>query len=155
MGMDNFVFLFERFWESPDVAQLDELLHDDVKLVAPMMPATVGLEQAREAFARIFALLPGIRARIHRWGAMGDSVLIEFTIEASVGSDQIRWSGVDRFTLRDDKAIERVSYFDPTPLARFLLRHPSLWLRSWSALRAALRSPTAHSRVSTPRSPAN
>src|SRR5215471_11436918 len=110
-GMDKFVRLFERFWESPNVAQLDELLHQDVKLVAPMMPPTVGIEEAREAFTRIFELLPGIHGWVHQWSATDDSVLIEFTIEASVGGDRIRWSGVDRFTLRDDKAIVRVSYF--------------------------------------------
>ena len=138
---EQFVEAFARFWRSPETSELSGVLHDDVRLTAPMMPDTGGLAQAREAFARIFHLLPGMNAEVKRWGAEGANVFIEFTMEARLARDRISWTAIDRFTLRGDKAVERVSYFDPTPLVFFLLRHPTLWLKSARALRGVIKSP--------------
>jgi SnoaL-like domain len=128
---EEFVVAFADAWARPTPERLARLLHPDVRLVAPMMASTVGLDEAREEFGRVIGLLPDIRGRVHRWSGAGDVVFIEFTLSATFGGRPVEWRLVDRFLLADGLAVERVSYFDPLPLAATLIRRPSGWPRLW------------------------
>ena len=126
---EEFVQRFAAAWSRCDPDALAELLHDDIVLIQPMMPSTRGRGAARAAFARLFELIPDLRATVHRWGE-GDGVLyIEFTLAGTFGGREISWPAVDRFILRDGLALRRVSYFDPLPLALKMLTRPRGWGR--------------------------
>ena len=129
---EDFVRRFAAFWSAPDPARLDGLLADDVDLVQPLSAATHGIDEARGAFRRLLAQFPDLRATVDRWSGDGVHVFIEFRLRGTIGSDVIEWPAVDRFTLRGDKATERVSYFDPLPLMGKLLWHP---IAAWHAIR--------------------
>jgi hypothetical protein len=58
-------------------------------------------------------------------------LFIEFRLQARVGRDIIEWPNVNRLLLRDGKAVERVTYFDPLVILPRLLGHPSIWWRWW------------------------
>ena len=59
---------------------------------------------------------PDIRVAPTQWAATADgSVFIEWVNTGTVSGAPIELRGVDRFTLRDDKASEGFSYFDPRP----------------------------------------
>jgi ketosteroid isomerase-like protein len=133
----DFVERFRAYWRAPSVEGLETLLAPDVRLVAPMTPTTHSLEDGKRAFATVLALAPDLTADVHRWGATGDGVLIEFTLSGSAAGVPVSWPAVDRIVLREDGlASERVSYFDPAPLGLKILRHP----RSWPVfLRSRLR----------------
>ena len=127
----DFVARFAAFWRAPSVAGLDTLLAEDVRLVAPLTPTTRGLVAGKRAFAGILELTPDLSAEIHRWGAIEEGVLIEFTLSGSSAGVPISWTAVDRIALREDGlASERVSYFDATPLVLSILRHPAPGLPS-------------------------
>ncbi len=126
---EEFVQRFGAAWSTCDPDALAELLHDEIVLIQPMMPPTRGRAAARAAFARLFQLIPDLRATVHRWGE-GDGVLfIEFTLAGTFGGREISWPAVDRFILRDGLAMRRVSYFDPLPLALKILTRPRGWGR--------------------------
>jgi hypothetical protein len=128
---DEFVTAFAEAWARPTPERLGRLLHPDVRLIAPMMAKTVGLEQAQAEFARVIELLPDIKGEVHRWGGSGAVVFIEFTLSGTFAGRPISWHAVDRFLLQDGLGIERVSYFDPLPLAATLARSPSGWGKLW------------------------
>lgn len=130
---EGFVRRFAAFWAAPDPGKLDGLLTDDVRLVQPLSPPTHGIDEARGAFRRLLGALPELRATVDRWSGDDQHVFIEFRLRAPVGGSALEWAAVDRFTLRGDKASERVSYFDPLPLMGTLLWHPLL---AWRLLRA-------------------
>jgi hypothetical protein len=48
----------------------------------------------------------------------GDHLFIEWTITMTPpGEDEpITWEGVDRFTLKGDRAVEGIAYFDTSPM---------------------------------------
>jgi ketosteroid isomerase-like protein len=124
----DFVERFRAYWRAPSVDGLDALLAPDVRLVAPMTPTTRTLEDGKRAFAALLDLSPDLTAEVHRWGATGDGVLIEFTLSGSAGGAPISWRAVDHVVLREDGlASERVSYFDSAPLTLSLLRRPRAW----------------------------
>jgi ketosteroid isomerase-like protein len=125
----DFVARFERAWSRSDAGALAELLAADVLLVQPMMPATRGRAEAREAFSRLLRLVPDLHVTVHRWAAGEGVVFIEFTLRGSFGGAEVSWPAVDAFVLRDGLAAERISYFDPLPLAAELARRPRGWRR--------------------------
>lgn len=64
----------------------------------------------------LHALVPDFRIRVRRWAGRDDFVLVEWTASATWGGEFVEWGGTDRFTLRGDRAIEGVAYFDTQPL---------------------------------------
>ena len=125
----EFVQRFATAWSVCDADALVELLDEDIVLIQPMMPPSRGRDAAREAFGRLFELIPDLRATVHRWGAGDDGLFIEFTLAGTFGGRELSWPAVDRFFLRDGFAVRRVSYFDPLPLALKLLTRPRGWPR--------------------------
>jgi hypothetical protein len=74
-----------------------------------------------------------------RWGAHGDDLFIELRLRGTLGGRPIAWTVVDRFRLRDGKATERQSYFDPAPLVKAVLTRPKAWPVFWRSQVAARR----------------
>lgn len=111
-----FVEGFADFWKAPSPDRLTDHLHPDVVLVRPLSPPRHGLGAAQREFTRILGLLPDLHGEVDRWSQAGDVVFIEFRLIARLGSEVVEWPVVDRFLLRGDKAVERVSYFDSLPL---------------------------------------
>ena len=126
-----FVAKFAKFWSDPSPERLAALLHSDVHLVQPLSAPVTGIDAAQKQFHRYFASLPELTGRVDRWCADGDLVFIEFRLRARIGHAVIEWPNVNRLLLRDGRAIERVTYFDPIAILPTLLRHPSVWWRWW------------------------
>jgi ketosteroid isomerase-like protein len=129
----RFVAAFAAYWAAPDLDVLPALLAPEVRLRQPLAEPTDGLAAARAGFERIFAALPDLRGEVDRWSAAGEYVFIEFRLRATLAGRPFEWPVVDRFTLRDGLAAERVSYFDPLPLVLAGLRRPSGWRQLWTA----------------------
>lgn len=127
----DFVRRFADYWADPSPELLPELLHRDVVLVQPLAPPMTGIAAAQAQFARFFSCLPGLHAQVDHWSADEDVLFIEFRLRARLGRHTIEWPNVNRLLLRGDKAIERITYFDPLPLLPHLLRHPTIWWRWW------------------------
>jgi ketosteroid isomerase-like protein len=131
----EFVRRFEQAWSRSDPDALVALFTDEVRLVQPMAPTTVGKPAAREAFARLFQMVPDLHTVVHRWGAGEDGVVfIEFTLGGTFGGSELSWPAVDRFVLRDGLVVERASYFDGARLGLEMAKRPSGW-RSMAAAR--------------------
>ncbi len=106
----DFIRRFSEFWRSPAPERLNMLL------------------AAERSFSDVFALVSGMTAEVHRWGATSDGVLIEFTVRGTAGGAPISWPSVDRFVLNEEGlATERFTYFDSLPLALTVVRRPKTW----------------------------
>ncbi|HET8814655.1 MAG TPA: nuclear transport factor 2 family protein [Solirubrobacterales bacterium] len=124
----DFADRFAAYWRAPTVEGLDALLAPDVRLVAPMTRASVGLEEGKRVFGSLLRLLPDLTGVVHRWGPTPDGLLIEFTLSATAGGTTVSWDAVDRIVLREDGlATLRVSYFDSGRLLRQVALRPRAW----------------------------
>lgn len=130
---EQFVANFIDFWSNPSIERIPEILHPDVVLMQPLTAPMHGIDAAREEFRGIWRLLPDLHAQVDRWRGDSDVLFIEFRLRARVGRGLIEWPNVDRFVLRDGKAIVRTNYFDPLPVFGQVLAHPSLWWRWWGS----------------------
>jgi ketosteroid isomerase-like protein len=125
----RFAERFAETWRTPDLAKHEALWSEDIVLTQPMMGTVRGKQACREAFARLFALVPDLHADVHSVGHGTNQVFIEFTLSGTYGGKPIAWDAVDRFTFTDGLIAERVSYFDATPLVLKLVGRPRGWDR--------------------------
>ncbi len=145
----EWVEAFAEGWSAPADADsfcdhFDPYLSDRIRLVAPQMPETVGKEAFRDEFARpLFELLSEIRGTVGSWAstpdADGEVVLIELTLRAKVGGRPVTLHTVDKITLRDGLAVERIATLDPLELLAAVARSPRAWPRFARIQLAGLR----------------
>lgn len=130
---DRFALAFADFWKHPTPERMADILHPEVVLLQPLAAPMHGLAAAQDEFRRLWGWLPDLQAEVDRWRGEGDLLFIEFRLRARLGSEQIEWPVIDRFHLREGKAVERTTYFDPLPLLRKVLAHPSTWWGWWKS----------------------
>jgi ketosteroid isomerase-like protein len=124
---------FIEGWKTPRsatafAAHFRSYLAPDVRLIQPQMPTIVGHRAFEAEFAEpLFALIPDLHGEIERWAASASNIYIELTLSGTLGGRPVRWRVCDRVTLRDGRAIERESYFDPSPLIRAIATRPCAW----------------------------
>lgn len=90
------------------------LLHEGCPLINPVSPGT--REDLPEIMHAFQSMIPDIRVVPTRWAETDDGVIIEWVNTGTLHGAPFELRGVDRFTLRDGKASEGYSYFDPRPL---------------------------------------
>lgn len=119
----DWVAAFEERWADArsNLDRFMDILGPDIVLSAPGLKTTRGRAAGREAFAKTFLALPDITGTVHRWSATGDVLFIEMTFAATIGNQRVEWHDVDRFLFRDGVAVERIAYFDPSPIRRAYL----------------------------------
>lgn len=115
-NVDRFVEKFREIWAAPQPERFRELVAADGTLLHPGMHEPLAGTDVPDYVAAIQRAMPDVRLRVDRWAASGEDVLIEWTMEGTFAGAQVSWSGADRFTLRDEEAIEGVAYFDTLPL---------------------------------------
>jgi hypothetical protein len=141
----TWVEAFAEGWRAPAdadafVAAFEPWLAPDVRLVQPQMPTMAGMRAFREQFVRpLFELMPDIHGTVESWAARGDVVFIEIRLAGTLGRRRVEWTSVDKVTLRDGVAIERVANFDPAPLLKGVALSPSVWPRFARTRRRAAR----------------
>jgi hypothetical protein len=64
----RFAEQFADTWQSPDLAKHEALWSDDIVLTQPLMGTLQGRQACRDSFQRLFALVPDLRADVHRVG---------------------------------------------------------------------------------------
>ena len=128
---DRFVAAFADFWRRPAPERMPEILHADIVLLQPLAAPMLGIEAAQAEFRRLWHFLPDLQAKVDRWRGEGELLFVEFRLCAHMAGEYVEWPVIDRFLLRDGKAVERVTYFDPLPVLLKVLRHPSIWWRWW------------------------
>jgi ketosteroid isomerase-like protein len=111
-----FVARFTELWKDPDPDGYADLWHNGGVLRHPTMGNDLQQEGIPDYVRRLKAIAPDISLSVERWAASEDAVLIEWTLRATFRGESIEVPGVDRFTLRGDRATEGVAYFDTMPL---------------------------------------
>lgn len=123
----SFAAKFEAAWARPSADGLVALLHKDVVIRQPHLPAIRGATAVKQEFDKLFAWLPGLHSVVSGSCENEHHAYIEHQLRFPVGKRMVCLSCVDHFELRDGKAVSRVVYFDQIVLIRAVLRHPSLW----------------------------
>src|SRR5690349_14518011 len=131
---EAWVEMFAEGWAHPVDTDtfcdhFDPWLADDVRMIQPSVRPIVGKRGFREEFARpLFNLVPDLHGTVENWAAAGDTVYIEVRLEGTVAGRPFEMTSLDKITLREGKAIERVAFVDAAPLLKAVARSPRHWL---------------------------
>lgn len=132
---EDWVRAFADGWRDPRgadgfISHFREILAEDIRLIQPQLGTLVGREAFEERFVRpLFALIPDLSAEVERWAVKGEEAFIEITLRGTLGGRAVAWRACDRITVRDGLALERETYFDPSPLLVAIARTPRAWPR--------------------------
>jgi ketosteroid isomerase-like protein len=107
-----FVAQFVAAWARPDSATFAELWLDDGVFVHPTVASPLTGSEVPRWSERIKAAMPDFTFQADEWASRGDLMFLQWSSTATVGGRSLRWSGVDRFRLRDWRISEEVVYFD-------------------------------------------
>ena len=107
-----FVSRFVDAWARFDSGGFAELWLDDGVFVHPTVAAPLSGSEVPMWSERIKKALPNFTFQADEWASRGNLVFLQWTSTATVGTRSLRWSGVDRFRLRDGRISEEVVYFD-------------------------------------------
>ena len=118
--VDAFMERFETMWRSPTPEGFAELFHPDGSLKHPSMSEPLPAGGAAAYMRGLNKTLPNLNLQVRNWAAAGDTVLIEYTLSATVDGHTVSWDGADRFTLRGARAIDGAAYFDPSVIGSAL-----------------------------------
>ncbi|WP_378733940.1 nuclear transport factor 2 family protein [Nocardia brasiliensis] len=124
----EFVGRFEAFWASPDPTALSGLLHPDAHLKQPLRPDMYSAAAYAEELGRLLRLCPDLAGHLLWWAEVHDGVVIEHTLSGTLAGKRFDLQVLDRITLRDGKVVERIAYFDPSPLVLTIATRPTVWL---------------------------
>ena|GEM_PF-4434844 len=111
-----FVENWSTVWrgQDSDPHRYMELLPEGCPLVNPISSGT--REDRPQLFDGILAIEPDICVTPTRWAETADgTVLIEWVNTGALYGAPVELHGADRFTLKDGKACEGQSHFDPRP----------------------------------------
>lgn len=123
----QFVSQFVDAWARPDSRGFADLWLDAGILVHPTVASPLSGSEVPEWSERVKAAMPDFTFEAEEWASHRDLMFLQWSSTATVGKRSLRWSGVDRFRLRDWRISEEVVYFDT--------------LEIWSALDPAMARP--------------
>jgi hypothetical protein len=129
---------FAEGWRAPTdpdsfCDHFDRVLDDQIRLIQPQLPETVGKRAFREEFARpLFDLLSEIRGTVESWASRSEGdrevVFIQLTIRAKLaGGRQVALHTIDKITLNNGVAVERLASLDPLELLGGVALSPRSW----------------------------
>ncbi|MGH2962004.1 MAG: nuclear transport factor 2 family protein [Solirubrobacterales bacterium] len=117
----GFVDRFDCFWSNPDPDTAAELVAADAVANWPGVEPIRGSEHP-EHIARILALIPDLRLEVIEHAEAGELVFISWRARGTVGGEPLEWTGIDRFRVRDGRAVDALVAYDIQPLQEAVQR---------------------------------
>jgi steroid delta-isomerase-like uncharacterized protein len=120
MSIDENKALVRRFveqvWAKADVAAVEQLVHPDITVAYPLLPAPVhGREAFKQVLAQVQAAIPDLQATVDELIAEGDKVVVRWTLAGTqrgafgpipATGKRVRWTGIGICRIADGRVIE-------------------------------------------------
>jgi hypothetical protein len=99
-------------WPSFDADRLDEAIDPEATIHHSGMPAPIHGVDEPDYVRGIKSLMPDIGLEVESWAANGDVVFIEYRMSATLAGRPLSWTGIGRFRLRGERAIDAIGRWD-------------------------------------------
>lgn len=118
---DSFVERFRRVWAKPRPDDFATLITPDAVAVWPGLEPIRGIDYPKH-IAGLLALVPDLRLDVTEHAEAGEMTFISWQASATVNGRPLEWTGIDRFRVRDGRAVEALVAYDTLPLRESLRR---------------------------------
>ena len=112
----SFVARFAEAWRDPKPEQFLAFWHPEGRLWHPTMSKPIPSSEIPAHIRAIQEAIPDVTLRVISWAARENQLSIEWRLAGTLNGRRVEVPGVDRFTLRGDRAVEGIAYFDTSRL---------------------------------------
>jgi SnoaL-like domain len=109
---ERFMRRYMGAWPGFDAERLLDVVHPEATIHHSGMEVPIRGEDEPDYVRGIRALMPDISLAVANWAARDDVVFIEYEISGSVAGRPLSWTGIGRFKLRGERAIDALGRWD-------------------------------------------
>jgi len=109
---ERFMQHYMEVWPSFDADRLDEAIDPEATIHHSGMERPIRGTEEADYVRAIKALMPDIRLEVANWAARGDVVFVEYEMSGTLAGHPLHWTGIGRFKLRGERAIDAIGRWD-------------------------------------------
>lgn len=109
---ERFMHHYMEVWPSFDADRLGEAIDPQATVHHSGMQAPIRGAEEPDYVRAIKALMPDISLEVANWAANGDVVFVEYEMSGTLAGRELRWTGIGRFKLRGERAIDAIGRWD-------------------------------------------
>jgi hypothetical protein len=111
-NVQRFLHSYREVWPGFDADRLEEVADPEATIHHSGMARPIRGSEEPDYVRAIKALMPDIRLQVANWAAQGDVVFIEYEVSGTLADRPLEWTGIGRFKLRGDRAIDAIGRWD-------------------------------------------
>lgn len=123
-GGNSFVERFRQVWAKPRPDAFATLVTPDAVAAWPGAEPIRGLDYP-EHIAGLLAVAPDLRLEVTEHASAAEVTFISWQASATVNGYPLEWTGIDRFRVRNGRAVEVLVSYDTLPLLHALKATPA------------------------------
>lgn len=109
---ERFMQHYLEVWPGFDADRLDEAVDPEATIHHSGMEAPIRDVDEPDYVRAIKALMPDIRLEVSNWAAGEDVVFVEYAMSGTLAGKSLNWTGIGRFKLRGERAIDAIGRWD-------------------------------------------
>lgn len=109
---ERFMQRYMEVWPSFDADRLDEAIDPEATIHHSGMERPIRGTEEADYVRAIKALMSDIRLEVANWAARDGVVFVEYEMSGTLAGQPLRWTGIGRFKLRGERAIDAIGRWD-------------------------------------------
>lgn len=109
---ERFMQRYMEVWPSFEADQLWKAIDPQATIHHSGMESPIRGEDEPDYVRAIKALMPDIGLEVTSWAAREDVVFIEYEMSGTVAGRPLTWTGIGRFKLRGERAVDAIGRWD-------------------------------------------
>jgi hypothetical protein len=111
-NVERFMQRYLEVWPSFDADRLDVAIDPGATIHHPGMESPIRGIDEPDYVRATKTLMPDISLKVANWAANDDVVFIEYEISGTLAGRSLNWTGIGRFKLRGERAIDAIGRWD-------------------------------------------
>jgi SnoaL-like protein len=136
---ERFMQRYMEVWPSFDADRLDVAIDPEATIHHSGMERPIRGDEEPDYVRAIKSLMPDISLEVANWAANGDVVFVEYEMSGTLAGRSLSWTGIGRFKLRGERAIDVIGRWDNLELLARIDPAVSATAFAETAARLALR----------------
>ncbi|HEX6667597.1 MAG TPA: nuclear transport factor 2 family protein [Solirubrobacterales bacterium] len=109
---ERFMQQYMEVWPTFDADRLEQAIDPEATIHHSGMPTPIRGAEEPDYVRAIKALMPDVHLKVANWAANDDTVFIEYEITGTLVNQPLTWTGIGRFKLDGDRAIDAIGRWD-------------------------------------------
>lgn len=109
---ERFLQRYMEVWPSFDADRLEHAVDPEATIHHSGMERPIRGTEEPDYVRAIRSLMPDIGLEVANWAANGDVVFIEYEMAGTLAGRRLEWTGIGRFKLRGERAIDAIGRWD-------------------------------------------